>query len=160
MGLFLYYVDYSTDSMIMEKIRKELEEKRYLDTFIHVVVAISLILIFSKLFPFYNKETIILTIFLGSFFPDIDHLLLYKRSRFYNFKAFLRWIIHSSRYRIGFELFHNFPSIITILLLLPFVYIRNKLMFMFFVAFLFHLLVDLTIDKIVLKNIRFWRFGV
>jgi len=146
--------------MMMEKLRKELEEKRYLDTFIHTIVAISLVLIFSHLFPFYKKETIILTTFLGTFLPDIDHILLYRRSRFYNFKAFLRWIVYSSRYRMGFELFHNFPSVVTILLLLPFTYLRNKLMFMFFVAFLFHLLVDLTIDRIVLKNIRFWRFGV
>jgi len=146
--------------MMMEKLRKELEEKRYLDTFIHTIVAISLALIFSHLFPFYKKETIIITTFIGSFLPDIDHLLLYRRSRFYNFKAFLRWIVHSSRYRMGFELFHNFPSVVTILLLLPFIYVRNKLIFMFFVAFLFHLLADLTIDKIVLKHIRFWRFGV
>jgi len=143
-----------------ERIRKELEEKRYLDTLIHSLIAISLSILFSFIFPFYKKETIILFVFLGSFLPDIDHLLLYKRHRFYSFKAFLRWILHSSRYRIGFELFHNFPSIVTIMILLPFIYLRNKIMFVFFVAFLFHLIIDLIIDKIVLRSVRFWRFGI
>jgi uncharacterized membrane protein YjjP (DUF1212 family) len=143
---------------MIEKLRQELEEKRYLDTLIHSLVAISLCIAFSFLFNF-KKETIIITVFLGSFLPDLDHLLLYKKRRFYSFRAFLKWILHSSRYRIAFELFHNFPSIITILILLPFIYIKNKLMFMFFVAFLFHLLVDLMIDRIVLRSFRFWRFG-
>jgi len=144
---------------MIEKLRQELEEKRYLDTLIHSLVAISLCIAFSFLFPSFEKNTIIITVFLGSFLPDLDHLLLYKKRRFYNFKAFLKWILHSSRYRVGFELFHNFPSIITLLILLPFVCIKNKLMFMFFVAFLFHLLVDLMIDRIVLRSFRFWRFG-
>jgi len=143
-----------------ERIRKELEEKRYFDTLIHSLVAILLSIVFSFVFPFYKKEAVVFFVFLGSFLPDADHLLLYKRRRFYNFKAFLRWILHSSRYRIGFELFHNFPSIVTILILLPFIYSKNKIMFMFFVAFLFHLIIDLIIDKIVLKNVRFWRFGI
>ena len=145
---------------MIERIREELEEKRYLDTLIHSLIAIFLSVVLFFSFPFYKKETIIFFIFLGSFLPDIDHLLLYKRHKFYSFKAFLRWILHSSRYRIGFELFHNFPSIITILILLPFIYLRNKIIFAFFVAFLFHLVIDLIIDKIVLRNTRFWRFGL
>ena len=144
---------------MIERVRKELEEKRYLDTLIHALVTIFLSIVFSFVFPFYKKETIISFVFLGSFLPDTDHLLLYKRHRFYSFKAFLRWILHSSRYRIGFELFHNFPSIVTIMILLPFIYFKNKIMFAFFVAFLFHLVIDLIIDRIVLKNVRFWRFG-
>jgi hypothetical protein len=71
----------------------------------------------------------------------------------------LKWIIYSSRYRISFELFHNLPCILVTLFLLPFLYLRNKLMFVFFVAFLFHLVADLVIDRIVLRNVRFWRFG-
>jgi len=142
-----------------EIVRKQLEEKRYLDTFIHTLIAIALCILFSFYFST-KREVIVITVFIGSFFPDIDHLLLYRKSRFYNFKAFLRWIVHSSRYRIGFELFHNFPVIVTLLILLPFVYFRNKLVFIFLLAFLFHLIVDLIIDRIVLKNIRFWRFGI
>jgi len=144
---------------MIERIREELEEKRYLDTAIHVLVAIFLCLTFSLFFRNLKKETIVLTVFLGSFLPDFDHFLLYRKRRFYSFKAFLRWVIHSSRYRISFELFHNFPCVIVTLFLLPFLYLRNKLMFMFFVAFLFHLIADLIIDKIVLRNVRFWRFG-
>jgi hypothetical protein len=145
---------------MMEKIRKELEEKRYLDTAIHALIAIFLCIVFSSFFSNLKKETLILTTFLGSFLPDLDHLLLYKRSKFYNFKAFLRWIVHSSRYRIAFELFHNLPSIATILFLLPFLFVKNKLVFIFFLAFLLHLISDFIIDKIVLKNTRFWRFGI
>ncbi len=141
-------------------LKKQVEEKRYLDTFFHVVGAIFLCLIFSSIFKNYGKTTIITFVFIGTFFPDLDHLLLYKKSRFYNFKSFLRWIIHSNRYRIGFELFHNFPSLILILLLLPFLYFKNKLMFIFFSAFLLHLVTDLLLDKLVLKNVRFWRFGL
>ena len=145
---------------MMEIIREQLEKKRYLDTFIHTLIAVILCIIFYFYFPNFKKEVIVAVVFIGSFFPDLDHLLLYRKSRFNNFKSFLRWIIHSSRYRIGFELFHNFPVIITLLILLPFVYFRNKLMFIFFVALLFHLIADLIIDKIVLRDIRFWRFGI
>jgi hypothetical protein len=159
MGLFPYYFNNIADSM-MSKIRKELDEKRYLDTVIHVFIAILLSILFSSFFTNIKKEIIIALTFFGSFLPDLDHLLLYKKRRFYNFKAFLRWVVHSSRYRMYFELFHNFPSIITILILLPFIYVKNKLMFMLFTAFLFHLLTDLIIDKIVLKNVRHWRFGI
>jgi hypothetical protein len=159
MGLFHPYFNNIADSM-MSKIRKELDEKRYLDTVIHVFIAILLSILFSSFFANIKKEIIITVTFLGSFLPDLDHLLLYKKSRFYNFKTFLRWIVHSSRYRKYFELFHNFPSMITILILLPFIYVKNKLMFMLFTAFLFHLLTDLIIDKIVLRNVKHWRFGV
>ncbi len=159
MGILFHSIYNFADSM-MEKIRKALEEKRYLDTFFHVLIAIVLCIIFSFHFPNIEKEIIVLSTFFGSFLPDLDHLLLYKRRRFYNFKAFLRWIVRSNRYRIGFELFHNFPTIITILFLLPFIYYKNKVIFIFFSAFLLHLIVDLIIDKIVLRNIRFWRFGI
>ncbi|MGC8993533.1 MAG: hypothetical protein ACP5H3_01680 [Candidatus Aenigmatarchaeota archaeon] len=145
---------------MMDFFRKQIEEKRYLDTVIHILVAITLCFFFSLTFKNYDLSTIITFVFAGTFFPDLDHLLLYKKSRFYNFKSFLRWIVHSNRYRIGFELFHNFPSIILILLLLPILYIKSKLMFIFFSAFLFHLITDLILDKLVLKNIRFWRFGL
>lgn len=144
---------------MIDFLRKQIEEKRYLDTFIHISTAIILCIIFSRFFKNYDSSTIIIFVFTGTFFPDLDHLLLYKKSRFYNFKSFLRWLVYSNRYRIGFELFHNFPSLILILLLLPFLYFRNKIMFMFFTAFLFHLTVDLILDKLVVKNIRFWRFG-
>jgi hypothetical protein len=144
---------------MIEKLREHLSKKRYLDTLIHILAMTFLCIVFSLFFSNFKKETIIITVFLGSFFPDVDHLLLYKIRKFTNFKSFLKWIVNSNRYRIAFELFHNYPSMITILILLPFVYIKNKLMFMFFVAFLFHLFVDLIIDKIVLKNVRFWRFG-
>jgi len=145
---------------MIERIRKEFEEKRYLDTLMHALVAIFLSTVFSFMFPFYKKETIVFVVFLGSVLPDTDHLLLYKRHKFYSFKAFLRWIVHSSRYRMGFELFHNFPSIITIVILLPLIYFRNKIVFTFFVAFLFHLIADLIVDRIVLRSVRFWRFGI
>jgi len=144
---------------MMERLRRELQEKRYLDTLIHLLVATLLCIVFSSLFTEIDEKIIVIFTFIASFLPDIDHLLLYKRGKFYNFRAFLRWVMHSSRYRIAFELFHNLPAIITIMVLLPFIYVRNKLIFMFFVAFLFHLLVDLVIDRIVLRNIRFWRFG-
>jgi hypothetical protein len=145
---------------MIEKVRKELQEKRYLDTFIHTVAAILLCILSSFTFYHYDKNLLVLTIFIGSFAPDLDHLLLYKKSRFYNFKTFLRWVVHSNRYRLAFELFHNFLSISVLMFLLPFVYIKNKLVFLFFLAFLIHLLVDLIIDKIVLRNVRFWRFGL
>ncbi len=145
---------------MMEKLRREFQEKRYLDTLIHLSVALLLSMIFSSIFTEMDKKIIVISTFLGSFFPDVDHLLLYRKKKFYSFKAFLMWIMHSSRYRIAFELFHNLPAIITIIVMLPFIYTKNKIIFMFFVAFLFHLLVDLLIDRIVLKNIKFWRFGV
>jgi len=145
--------------MIFRKIKEELSKKRYLDTLIHTLTATFLCVFLSYFLKVYSFQIYIL-IFLGSFLPDIDHLFLYKKKKFGNFKNFLRWIVKSNRYRVGFELFHNAPVIIIILLSLPYVYSKSKLAFAFFAAFIFHLIVDLILDKIIVGKIKWWRFGI
>ncbi|MEM4500438.1 MAG: hypothetical protein QXD62_03785, partial [Candidatus Woesearchaeota archaeon] len=105
----------------LEKIRKELKEKRYLDTVIHGTIVV---ILYFSLLNFLNlpREKIFFSILLGSFIPDIDHLFLYQKRKFGNFKNFIKWIIKSDRYRIGFELFHNTPVMFMILLFLPYLY--------------------------------------
>lgn len=141
------------------RIRQELKSKRHLDTLIHAFSALMIYFLVSDLLSD-SKETLLVFSFLGSFFPDIDHLLLYKKERFGNFKNFLRWIIRSERYRVGFELFHNSPTIFLLLLALPYTYYKNPLVFTFSLAFLLHLLIDLTLDKIIVGKIKWWRFGL
>lgn len=143
---------------LYEKVRKELRCKRYLDTVIHISVATILYFVFFKLLNY--PEEVFLYIYVGAFFPDIDHLLLYRKKRFGSFKNFLKWIIRSERYRIEFELFHNTPVILIILLSLPYLYLKNKLSFVFFLSFLLHLLSDLVIDRIAVGEIKWWRFGI
>ncbi|MCS7093888.1 MAG: metal-dependent hydrolase [Candidatus Aenigmarchaeota archaeon] len=144
---------------VLERLRKEISEKRYLDTVIHSFISIVLCIIFTKLLNV-PLEKVLILVFVGSFIPDIDHLLLYKKSKFRSFKNFIRWIIKSDRYRVGFELFHNLPVILLIILFLPYLYLKTKFSFIFFTAFLLHLITDLVLDRIVVKNIRWWRFGI
>jgi len=139
-------------------IRKEFEEKRYLDTVAHSTVAIIAIIALHILFPAYEITNLIILVFVGTFFPDLDHLLLYKQLKFRKFKEFLNWIIHSNRYRVGIELFHNFPVLIFTLVSLPFIYLKSLTMFIFFLAFALHLLTDASIDKLVLRSLSHWRF--
>lgn len=162
----IYFLTNIIDSMkkltlnyLKFKIREELKNKRYLDTFLHASVAIILYFILSN-FLTIPRENLFFFSFLGSFFPDIDHLLLYRKNRFGNFKNFLRWIIRSERYRIGFELFHNAPTIFLLLLSLPYTYNKSSSAFSFSLAFLFHLLTDLILDKIIVGKIKWWRFGL
>lgn len=156
---FTTFINFMTNlSLLKFRIREEIRKKRYLDTVIHSISALLIYFSFSTIFEI-PRELIFLFSFLGSFFPDIDHLLLYKKRRFGNFKMFLKWIIKSERYRIGFELFHNAPTILVLLISLPYLYVKNKLALIFFLAFLFHLLIDLSLDKIVVGKVKWWRFG-
>lgn len=147
------------NAFFLLKIKKELQTKRYLDTLLHLTVAFLLFIVSSFLLPI-SKELIFFLSLLGSFIPDIDHLLLYKKERFSNFRAFIKWIIQSDRYRKGFELFHNAPTILVIFLSLPYIYVKNKAAFLFFIAFLFHLLTDLILDKVIVGKTKWWRFGL
>jgi len=139
-------------------IRKELSEKRYLDTFFHSLVIILFCIVFSFVFPQIPKTTLIAVLFVGGFVPDVDHLVLYKMGKFKSFREFLNWSLHTNRYRVGLEMFHNFPTVLFLIFVLPILFFKSKIMFHFFFSFLFHLLVDIAIDKIVLKNLNQWRF--
>lgn len=134
-----------------------LREKKYLDTLVHSIVLILLAVIFSRILEIENK-TILVSLFAGTFFPDLDHLLLYRKEKFKNFKSFVRWAVRSSRIRIGLEVFHNFPVFIFLSLLLPFLWFKNILLFLFFIGFYFHLAVDIILDRMALKNLKQWRF--
>jgi len=139
-------------------LRKEFDKKRYLDTVVHSTVAITAVVILHSVFPGYEIRKLIAVVFAGTFFPDLDHLLLYKQLKFKSFKSFLKWTVHSNRYRVGIELFHNFPVLVFTLVSLPFIYLKSLTMFIFFLAFALHLLVDVSIDKFVLRSLRHWRF--
>lgn len=145
-------------NLLKIKIREELKSKRYLDTAIHASVAFIIYVSLSR-FLNVNREILFLFSFLGSFFPDVDHIFLYKKEKFGNFKIFLRWIIRSERYRIGFELFHNAPTILVLMISLPYIYSKSKIAFAFFLGFLLHLITDLILDKIIVGRVKWWRFG-
>lgn len=144
--------------LLKSRIKEELKSKRYLDTIIHCCVGL-LIYSISSIYLKTQKEILMFFSLFGSFFPDIDHIFLYNKKKFGSFKIFLRWIMKSERYRIGFELFHNAPVMLIILISLPYTYFKSKASFIFFLAFLLHLLVDLVLDKIIVGKIKWWRFG-
>ncbi|MEM4461135.1 MAG: metal-dependent hydrolase [Nanopusillaceae archaeon] len=141
------------------KVREELKSKKYFDTVIHSFFALLICFSLSNILKI-QKDLLLLFSFLGTFFPDIDHILLYKKKNFGNFKNFIKWIIRSDRHRVGFELFHNIPTIFTIMISLPYVYYKSRLAFVFFLSFLLHLITDLLLDKIIVKKIKWWRFGI
>lgn len=164
MVFLIYFVSDFTNFMknfayLKSKIRDELKSKRYLDTAIHIFFALIIFFSLSNILKI-QKNLLFLFSFLGTFFPDIDHILLYKKKNFGNFKNFIKWIIRSDRYRVGFELFHNAPTILIIMISLPYAYYKNPITFVFFLSFLVHLITDLVLDKIIVGKIKWWRFGL
>ncbi|MEM5882151.1 MAG: hypothetical protein QXS69_01650, partial [Candidatus Aenigmatarchaeota archaeon] len=101
----------------------------------------------------------IVVIFAGAFIPDIDHFIYLKYIRFTSIKDFLRFNIKSDRYRRGFLLFHNIPTIAILLITVPLLMFYNTLISLFLLAFLIHLIFDFFEDRIIIRVSKHWKFG-
>ncbi|RLI98446.1 MAG: hypothetical protein DRP00_01935 [Candidatus Aenigmatarchaeota archaeon] len=100
---------------------------------------------------------LIISIFLGSFLPDIDHLSIWATRRFKNFRSFLKYCFTSDRYRRAFLLFHNFPTIIALLISLPIASLMNFYLGVFILAMICHLFLDFLADSFALKTHSHWK---
>lgn len=101
----------------------------------------------------------IIAVLIGSFIPDIDHFIYLKYIRFTSFKQFLLFNIKSDRYRRGFLVFHNLPTIIILAVAIPFLMFYNTFVALFFLSFLIHLVFDFFEDRILIRFTKHWKIG-
>jgi len=120
----------------------------------HFFIPFLLLLFYLYFYKEVKIENIII-IFLGSFFPDIDHIvyLKYKKS----IKEFLKYNIFSDRYRKGILIFHNIYFMIFLIFITLFSSLYSLSLFLFFLSFFLHLLVDFLDDKFTIRTIEHWR---
>lgn len=121
----------------------------------HFTLPFLLLEIFSLLRGF--DLYLLISIFLGSFIPDIDHLAIWATKYFKNFRSFLKYCFKSQRYREAFLLFHNFPAIMTLLIILPVASWMNFYFGIFITAMICHLFLDFLADSFALKTHSHWK---
>ncbi|MCD6483276.1 MAG: metal-dependent hydrolase [Candidatus Aenigmarchaeota archaeon] len=105
----------------------------------------------------YKLRYLILTVFLGAFMPDIDHLIYLKIHRFKSFGEFIERNIKSDRLRRGFLVFHNIFFMSFLMSFIPIVYLINPLTSYFFLGFLAHLILDFMDDKLLINTVEHWK---
>ncbi|MEM0480830.1 MAG: hypothetical protein QXQ14_01435 [Candidatus Aenigmatarchaeota archaeon] len=124
---------------------------------LHFLVPIIVIFNYIIFFKEIKIENII-AILIGSFIPDIDHVAYYKFAP-KNFLKFLKFNITSDRIRRGFLIFHNLPFLAFWSILTPITALYSINLFLFFLSFLLHLILDYLDDKFVLGYTYHWRRG-
>lgn len=130
--------------------------KIFLHNFSHVLLPLLLLSIVLV-----NKEIDLLkaycAILIGAFFPDLDHLKIFLDYRFKSFWHFFLYSLKTNRYRKSFLLFHNFPAILILSILLPFSFALNFYLGIYFLAFFSHLSLDLFYDLFSLQKFSHWK---
>lgn len=124
---------------------------------LHFIV-ILIVIIFSTAIGSSFDWKIVIAILIGGFFPDIDHLIYYKKRKYSSFKAFFIENIKSTRERKGFLIFHNIFFLILIMFFLPIVYVFSTILGYFLLAFISHLVLDFLDDKFLIHSIKHWIF--
>jgi len=117
------------------------------------LIVINFYVIFFKSIEIEN----FLIILLGSFFPDIDHVIYFKYKK--NIKDFLKFNIFSDRYRKELLIFHNIFFMFFLLILIFFSSLYSINLFLFFLSFFLHLLIDFLDDKFMIGTVSHWKKG-
>jgi len=130
-----------------------------LHNFAHIFLPFFIFILIFNNFSKIETEKIFIAVFIGSFFPDIDHLAM-KRT-YEKFSDLLKYCWNSDRYRKSFLVFHNSITIL-IVSVSAFVFMKvNFLISIFLISFLSHLILDILTDRLLIKshghwNIRSW----
>lgn len=124
--------------------------------FLHLLVPVIVILNYIILSYEKFELKVVIAIIIGSFLPDIDHIIYYKYVPL-NLVEFIKFNIKSDRFRRGFLVFHNIPFLIFWAILTPLTAIYSLNVFLFFLSFLLHLLLDYLDDKFVLGYTYHWK---
>ncbi len=126
---------------------------------LHNIAHLALPFLFLEIFSLLRGFSILLliSIFSGAFLPDIDHLAIWASRYFRNFRSFLKYCLKSSRYRNSFLLFHNFPTVIALLIFLPWAFLMNFYFGIFILSMACHLFLDFLADVFALKIHSHWK---
>ncbi len=123
----------------------------------HLNLPILIFLLVVYLKPTINLLLAIPAIIIGSYLPDIDHYNIWKKVKFESRKNFLKYLLTSDRYRKAFLVFHNFLTLLILVVALPIVNIYNIYVGIFLLSFIAHLILDFLTDKLLIKQHGHWK---
>jgi hypothetical protein len=126
---------------------------------IHIIFHFSAPLIVTLFYILFFEVDVknIFLIFIGAFFPDIDHLVYLKYKK--NLKEFIKFNIFSDRFRKEFLIFHNVFSMFFLMFLTAIFSFFSIKLFLFSLSFLLHLIIDFIDDKFTIGTISHWKLG-
>lgn len=127
----------------------------------HFIVALAVLILIYLTQPSEsysnNLKYLVISVIVGAFIPDIDHLAYLRTYKFRSFGDFIKKNIKSDRVRRGFLIFHNVFFVSLLMFIIPLVYLFNPILSYFFLAFLSHLILDFLDDKLLIHTIEHWR---
>jgi hypothetical protein len=124
----------------------------------HIFLPFALVDLILRSTPDLNLLYLLLTIFTGSFIPDLDHFTLW--GKFYPRKLinFLEFCFSADRYRKGFLFFHNHLTLLFAAIFMIIFILINFYFTLFLFAFFVHLVYDYVSDILLIKTHSHWKF--
>lgn len=129
-----------------------------LHDFSHFILPFLIFFVIVRSTPEINPIAAFIVIYVGSLIPDIDHINIWRKTYYRNFKEFLRYCLSSNRYRRSFLMFHNILTILILIIAMPIVSILNIFLGIFLLAIFSHLVLDFLTDKFLIKTHGHWKF--
>ncbi len=122
----------------------------------HILLPCLIAVIIIYISPNVDIIKLMPAIFIGAFFPDIDHLVFKKYYRSY-VRLFKYCIGDRTNHRRTFLFFHTWLTMLLIGISIPFGFIYNFYLGIFLLLFFSHLLLDLLTDIFMIKKCGHWR---
>jgi hypothetical protein len=134
-----------------------MKKSTFLHNLLHVFLPFFLLCIILRENGKINLIYSIVAIFSGSFFPDVDHFLLYNKKIHKSLSNFLKFCLKADRFKRGFLIFHNDLALLLIAVSMLILRLINFYFTLFLFAFFFHLIYDYLSDIILIKTYKHWR---
>lgn len=125
--------------------------------FSHFALPFLIFFLISSITPEINLIATFIVIWIGSLIPDIDHINIWRKTYYRNFKDFLRYCLSSDRYRRTFLMFHNILTILIMIIAIPILSFLNIFIGIFLLAVFSHLVLDFLTDSFLIKTHGHWK---
>jgi hypothetical protein len=129
-----------------------------LHNFSHFLLPFLIFFLIVYITPEINSVAAFVVIWAGSLLPDLDHINIWRKTYYKNFKEFLRYCLSSNRYRKSFLMLHNILTILILIIAIPIVSFLNIFLGIFLLATFSHLILDFLTDKLLIKTHGHWKF--
>ena len=123
----------------------------------HLLLPFLILFVILYYSPNINVPGVFLIVLVGSFIPDIDHVNILRNGYFKNFWEFIRYCLSSDRYRKSFLIFHNFVTILILVISIPIISALNIFAGIFLLSILAHIILDFLTDRLLLKTHGHWK---
>lgn len=131
--------------------------KIFLHNLSHAILPLLILYSILRIDPLLDVKLSYLAVLIGAFLPDVDHLKILWDYKFKGFWHFFIYSITTDRYRKSVLVFHNIPTVLIIIALLPLAFLSNWYVGVFILSFFSHLVLDLLFDWHATKGVSHWK---